>query len=193
MTVRSRFVLVLVLVFVAAAALDAQAHCDTLNGPVVSAARAALRTNDVTPVLKWVKESEETEVREAFQKAVTVRAGNAAARELADQFFFETVVRLHRFGEGEPYTGLKPATEVDAAIETADRALEAGTAQPVVTLIGDRVAAGLRERFARVLVLREHADENVAAGRRYVAAYVEFIHFVEETNALGSASGESHR
>jgi hypothetical protein len=27
---------------------------------------------------------------------------------LADTHFFETVVRLHRLGEGESFTGLKP-------------------------------------------------------------------------------------
>ena len=36
-------------------------------------------------------------------------APSAEARELADRYFFETLVRIHRAGEGAPYTGLKPA------------------------------------------------------------------------------------
>jgi hypothetical protein len=31
----------------------AGAHCDTLDGPVVMTAKAALEKGDVTPVLKW--------------------------------------------------------------------------------------------------------------------------------------------
>ncbi|HOB97871.1 MAG TPA: DUF6448 family protein [Verrucomicrobiota bacterium] len=38
-----------------------QAHCDTMDGPVVLAAKSALGTKDVTPVLKWVKEDAEAE------------------------------------------------------------------------------------------------------------------------------------
>ncbi len=159
---------------------NAAAHCDTLNGPVVSAARVALQQGNVTPVLKWVKEAEEAEVREAFQRTMTVRRVSPEARELADLYFFETLVRLHRQGEGEPYTGLKPASAVDPAIEGADRALESGSVNDVVTLVTERAAAGIRERFALAQTRRKHADESVAAGREYVKAYVEFIHYVEQ-------------
>ena len=33
----------------------ARAHCDTLDGPVVTTAKAALEKGDVTPLLKWVR------------------------------------------------------------------------------------------------------------------------------------------
>ena len=86
----------------------ALAHCDTLDGPVVKDARAALDAKDLTPVLKWVEYEKEGEIREAFQHALAVRALGPEARALADRFFFETLVRVHREGEGAPYTGLKP-------------------------------------------------------------------------------------
>src|SRR5512145_18046 len=93
------------------------AHCDTLDGPVVKDARAALDSKDVTAVLKWVRQDKEAEIREAFQHALGVRALGSEARALADRFFFETLVRVHREGEGAPYTGLKPAgTAVDPGI-----------------------------------------------------------------------------
>ena len=38
------------------------AHCDTLDGPVVKTARAALEKGDVTPILKWVTNEYETEI-----------------------------------------------------------------------------------------------------------------------------------
>ena len=158
---------------------NASAHCDTLNGPVVTAARVALQRGDVTPVLKWVKSTEEREVRDAFRRTMAVRGANAEARDLADLYFFETLVRLHRQGEGEPYTGLKPAGASDPAIESADRALETGSVNDVVTAMAGRLAAGIRERFALAQSRQKHADESVAAGREYVTAYVEFIHYVE--------------
>ena len=48
-------------------------HCDTMDGPVVKTAQAALSKGDVTPVLKWVKPEQEADVREAFKKTLAVR------------------------------------------------------------------------------------------------------------------------
>jgi Family of unknown function (DUF6448) len=85
-------------------------HCDTMDGPVVSAASKALEAEDVNFALAYVPESGEAEVRSAFKKVLRAReADDQAAREVADLYFFETVVRVHRAGEGAPYTGLKPA------------------------------------------------------------------------------------
>lgn len=172
---------------------ELRAHCDTLNGPVVSAAHRALQSNDVTPVLKWVTEAEEGEVRQAFLRAAAVRNLSAPAQELADRFFFETVVRLHRLGEGEPYTGLKEETEVNAAVEGADKALDTGLIEPVVKLVTDHVAASVRKRFARVRELTKQADVSVAAGRLYVEAYVDFVRYVEAVNAGNSGTGDQTR
>ena len=158
----------------------ALAHCDTLDGPVVKDARAALEARDVTPILKWVAAEKEPEVREAFQHALAVRALGPEARALADRFLFETLVRIHREGEGAPYTGLKPAgTEVDPAIAASDRALETGAIDPLVTMITGRAEQGLRERFARAAEAKAHAGESVEKGRAYVAAYVAFVHYAE--------------
>ena len=179
-TVRSCIGLALVsVVLVIALPKNASGHCDSLNGPVVTAARLALQRGDVTPVLKWVKETEEREVRNAFRRTMTVRGATPEARELADLYFLETLVRLHRQGEGEPYAGLKPAGAIDPAIESADRALETGSVNDVVTAVAGRLEAGIRERFALAQTRQRHADESVDAGRAYVTAYVEFIHYVE--------------
>ena len=186
---KTALMLAIVLMASLLVAREVRAHCDTLDGPVVAAARIALQTHDVTPVLKWVRENEEAEVRDAFGKAIAVRALSIAGRDLADQFFFETVVRLHRLGEGEAFTGLKAAAEVDRTVAQADEALQTGNVEPVVALTTERVAAELRHRFVRVRELQRHADESVAAGRRYVAAYVDFIHFVEEVNAPATGGG----
>jgi len=180
------------LTFVPRAAL---AHCDTLDGPVVKDARAALDAKDVTPVLKWVSHSKEGEIREDFQHALGVRALGAEARALADHFFFETVVRVHREGEGAPYTGLKPAgTAVDPAIAASDTALETGSVDPLVKLLTAEVDEGVRHRFAQAAEARKHAAESVEKGRQYVAAYVDFMHYAERLllNAWSPVSHAEH-
>lgn len=172
----------------------AEAHCDTLSGPVVMTARAALEMGDVTPVLKWVKKEHEGEIRAAFRKTLAVRSQGPDAKELADRYFFETVVRVHREGEGAPYTGLKPAgTDIGPAVAGADKALESGSVDGLAKLLVDEVAAGVRERFEHALAKKKHADESIQAGRDFVEAYVEFTHYAERLHldATGAAAHHS--
>jgi Family of unknown function (DUF6448) len=158
----------------------ALAHCDTMNGPVVKDAQAALAKGDVTPVLRWVGIDKEPEIREAFQRTLAVRALGPEAQKLADRFFFEALVRIHREGEGAPYTGLKPAgVEIEPAIAASDEALERGSVDTLATMLATEVDQGIRERFARAAEARKHAGESVERGREYVAAYVEFMHYAE--------------
>ena len=176
----------------------AGAHCDTLDGPVVVDARSALEHRDVTPVLKWVSPDDEAEVRSAFDQAIAVRGLNRAAQTLADRYFFETLVRLHRAGEGAPFTGVKPAgTELNAAVTDADAALESGSVDRVADLVTEAAEQGTRVRFAAVMEAKRHVGASVEAGRAYVAAYVEFIHYVERlygdaTTSAAHAAGEGH-
>jgi hypothetical protein len=165
---------------------SAWAHCDTLSGPVAQAVQAAFKAGDVRPVLKWIKADAEPDARAAFDKALAARQQGGAAREVAERYFLETVVRLHRAGEGAPFTGLKAEPEdPHGLIGASDLALEKGSPEPLKAL-EEKIAAGLRERYERVLNARKHADDSVEAGRRYVEAYVAYIHYVEALqNALG--------
>jgi len=150
------------------------------DGPVVTAARQALEQNDVTPALKWVRKEHEIEVREAFRKTLAVRKLGPEAKELADRFFSETLVRIHRASKSTPHASVKPAgAEVEAAVAKADEALINGRAQPLAKSLADAVSDGIQERFARAHTAKENADSSAEAGRKYVEAYVEFIHYVE--------------
>lgn len=170
----------------------ARAHCDTLDGPVVLAARRALESGRLNAVLAWVRPADEAEVKTAFARALAVRKASPAARELADTWFFETLVRVHRAGEGAPYTGLKPAgQDLGPALLAADQAIEKGSAEAVEKLLVEAVRAGLRERFARVKARKAPADD-VAAGRRWVTAYVPYVHFVEGVYDAAAAKGHAH-
>lgn len=174
------FTLVTALALVALSPDPAAAHCDALDGPVVAEARQALETGDLTPVLKWVAPADEAELRDTFETALAVRGQGPEARELADRHFFETVVRVHRAMEGEPFTGLKPAGSVtEPAILGADRALASGSVDELVALILRDAEAGLRERFHHAKEARSHAGDSAEAGREYVAAYVELVHYAK--------------
>jgi hypothetical protein len=155
------------------------AHCDTLAGPVVMTAKVALEKGDVTPVLKWVKKEYEDEIRETFKKTVAVRKQSKESKELADMYFFETLVRLHRAGEGAPYAGLKPAEDIEPIIAETDKALESGSVENLVKKVSDAVSKGIHERFVHANETKKHADESVETGREFVEAYVEFTHYVE--------------
>ena len=170
----------------------AAAHCDSIDGPVVRDARAALEKRDPTAVLKWVMPEREQEIRAAFIEVLAVRNLGAEARQLADRYFFETLVRVHRAGEGEAFTGLKAAGSVDPAIAIADRALESNSAATLSKEAAELIEAGIRRRFDVALERRKHAADSVEAGRAYVAAYVDYIHFVESAHHLGQR-GASHK
>ena len=158
----------------------ALAHCDGLDGPVVTAAKRALEKNAVQEALIWVGKEDEPAIREAFAQAFAVRRMGPRARELADRYFFETLVRLHRAGEGAPYTGLKPAgRDLGPAIPAADRALESGDVEPLVRLLVGAAERGLRERYAEARTAHDYLAGNVEAGREYIRRYVPFIHYVE--------------
>lgn len=160
--------------------MPALGHCDTEDGPVVRDARAALASGDVTPALKWIGPDDEPEIRSAFAKALAVRRAGGQARELAETWFFETLVRVHRAGEGAAYSGLKPAgTPLDPAVRLSDEALDTGNAEALVAALTAHLSDGVLERFREAFVLRAHAADNVEAGRAYVAAYVEFMHYSE--------------
>jgi len=168
------------------------AHCDTLDGPVVQTARIALDKADVTPLFKWVRADEEEEIRAAFQKTLSVRAKGAEAKELADMYFFETLVRIHRAGEGAPYTGLKPGEAIDPAVALADKALETGSVDKLVDVLTKAMANGIRERFEHASETQKHADDTVAAGREFVEAYVIFTHYAEGLHASIKGNGAHH-
>lgn len=158
----------------------ASAHCDTLDGPVVTAARRALDTGNVNAVLSWVPPAGEPEVKAAFIHVRQVRAVSPQAKELADRYFFETVVRVHRAGEGEPYTGLQPAgTPVSPAVAAADAAITSGSAQALTDLLTNTTTQGVAARFAELKAAGTPKADDVAAGRRRVHAYVEFVHYAE--------------
>ncbi len=169
------------------------AHCDGLDGPVVKAAQKALATGHVNEALIWIQKDDEAEVRAAFQKTLAVRKLNAEAKELADTYFFETLVRIHRAGEGAPFTGLKPAgRDLGPAIPAADKALNDGNVEALTKLLTKAVQEGVQRHFKEALKKKNFAPDNVEAGRDFVRAYVEYIHCVEALHEQATREAQGH-
>jgi hypothetical protein len=164
------------------------AHCDTMDGPVIKDAWIAIEKNNVNYVLKWVQPENEAELKDAFILSMKVRELSPEAKILADKYFFETLVRLHRSGEGLPYTGVKPSgTPVDDKILAADKSIEIGNLSPLKDKVSKEILPELTERFEKVMALRNFDVNNVEAGREYVEAYVKFFKFAE-----GEEEGHNH-
>jgi hypothetical protein len=166
------------------------AHCDGMDGPVITAAKNALEMENVNLVLLWVSKKDETEIRKAFQKTLVVRKINPEAKELADMYFFETLVRIHRAGEGEPYTGLKPAgRDLGPAVPAADKAIVDGKLEPLYKILIDKIHEGLHRRFKEVTERKDFKKDDVDAGREFVEAYVPFVHYVEALYGTAAKEG----
>ena len=172
-------------------------HCDALDGPVVKAAQRALEARDVNLVLPYVHKDGEGEVVRAFEKVIGIRESDPAAREIADLYFFETVVRVHRAGEGAPYTGLKPAgLDVGPAIPAAERAIESGSAEELVRLLAETVREEVKRRLERVTHLRGRAEMGVHEAREYVQAMLGLQVYAHKLNQFAKVGphgeGEAH-
>jgi hypothetical protein len=172
----------------------ASAHCDTMDGPVVKAAQKALETGRVNLILVWVQQRDEAEIRKAFEKTLEVRKLSPQAKELADMYFFETVVRIHRAGEGAPFTGLKPAgAEANPAVAAADKAIDSNSVEKLEELLTDTVKKELHKKFKEVLEWKDYNIYDINSGRKFVEAYVVFIHYAESVFEVAKAKQSAHQ
>ena len=181
-------------------AQSAQAHCDSIDGPVASAAQKALDTGNVYLALPYAAVGAESEITAAFAQSLKVRKLGPEAKALADRAFIETTVRLHRAGEGAAYTGLKPAgIDYGPAIPAADRAIGTGDIAEVKMLLVEAMEHGLKERFAHMretqMAPREpKTAEDVRAARERVSAELGFVAYVEGLyQAVLGAAGSEHK
>src|SRR5680860_915217 len=152
---KTTLTIVFVSLLMAFGSFTASAHCDAYDGPVIKDAIKALETNDVDLVLKWIAEEQEQEIIPLFNKTYQLKKGDEEVYAIVKKHFFETLVRLHRETEGEPYTGLKPA----------------GSNKHM-----DKV---IREKYQNVSQLNKVKDNSAKQGRAFVEAYVDYTHTVE--------------
>jgi len=168
----------------------AAAHCDSVDGPVISEAKQALTSGDVTPLLKWVPAEDEAYIKTVFDKVYRVHRQGGDARAFADHHLFATLVEVHRAAEGAPFTGVKPAGGIDPAIAAADKALLQGDIDSLVAAITARFEQSVRERFDAAMQARALADDSVPEGREFVERYVQYVHYIEAVHAAVAAADD---
>ncbi|TYP94826.1 hypothetical protein LX73_0115 [Fodinibius salinus] len=171
---------ILIFVFMLGFSSISQAHCDRVNGPVAVAAKQALETGDVSKVLIWVGEQQAEELQTKFKQSLKVYNSGKESQKLAEQYFMETTVRLHREAEGMPYTGLKPAQPSSEDIQTAEKALESGNLSPVTDLLAEEIQKKTDELYQHAMEMEEKKGQSVEAGRQWVDAYVKYIVYVHK-------------
>jgi hypothetical protein len=156
---------------------------------VATAAHQALEKKDVKLILPYVQHESEIELTAAFKQALEVRIAGGSAKELADRYFIETAIRLHRAGEGAPYTGVTDAS-TPKAILVADQAMATGSLDETYKLLDQAMKKGLQEKYQAVLHARAEAEElgTVEAHRERVEAELVFEKYVYEVFSLASAA-----
>jgi len=169
----------LVMAFMLFAALPASAHCDSFDGPVIKDAITALQQNNVELVLKWVEPQHEKEITDKFNQTLRLKGKNKEINDVLETSFLETLVRLHREGEGAPYTGLKPEGSTTKLVQMADNSLAKKDVNEVINIVTSHLKEVLQEKYAKAIELSKTKENSVEEGRAYVVAYVEYTHTLE--------------
>lgn len=151
-------------------------HCDTRDGPVVKAAMNTLETGNLNYVLIWIPKESEKELERIFEKTLRARKAGKDAQEVADDWFFENTIRLHRAGEGAAYTGMKPAGLSEGpVVPRAEKAIETGDPGESIGFILKTVEDDLTIRFHHVMAKKKYDVNDVAAGREYIEAFIGWV------------------
>lgn len=167
-------------------------HCDSEDGPIIPAIRTSLDNGKITPLLKWLAADDEAEIKELFTRVRALRTQSDEAKEIADQLFIETFIRVHRASEGAPYTGIKAAGTIPPIFAELDNALESGSVDALADKIAKEVRENIIKRFDTAKELSLHQNHSVEAGREFVEAYVTYMHFVEGLHNFLTTATEGH-
>ena len=168
------------------------AHCDSYDGPVIRDALKALETNNVSLVLKWIEQKDEKEIVDLFHKTYALKSGDQEIYAIVEKHFLETLVRLHRASEGEPFTGLKPAGIAEPIVKMSDKALEDQNIDDLLNKLDDHINSVVREKYEKVIALEKAKDETTEKGREYVDAYVDYTHTLEAIHGIIEHGGSHH-
>ncbi|MDF1543662.1 MAG: DUF6448 family protein [bacterium] len=167
-------------------------HCDSEDGPIIPAIRTALDNGEITPLLKWLAADDEAEIKDLFARVRALRTQSDEAKEIADQLFIETFIRVHRASEGAPFTGIKGAGTMPPIFAELDNALESGSVDALADKVANEVRENIVKRFDHAKELSKHQDDTVEAGREFVEAYVTYMHFVEGLHNFLASAAEGH-
>jgi hypothetical protein len=156
-------------------------HCETMDGPVVSAAEVALEMENVNYILPFIASEDEDELKDAFDRTLDVRELSGDAAELADYWFFETAVRLHLVWRGISYTGIKPAGfNRRPAFNLAEDAIKKEHPDDLIEFMVSFIQEDIEVRFDDVLFKKNYEINDVESGRDYVSSMVDFVQYLDK-------------
>jgi hypothetical protein len=110
----------------------------------------------------------------------------------------ETVIRLHRAGEGAAYTGLKPAgIDYGPVIPAAEQAVETGDLTKLKAVLLEEIEHALQSRLAHVRELQKAPLEpktaaEVPESRARISGELGFITFAENLRQAALGKGTEH-
>ena len=165
------------------------AHCDSFDGPVIKEAKEALATNNVNLVLKWVGETDESEITTLFKKTYELKNGDKEIYTIVEKHFFETLVRLHRKSEGVGFTGLKPVGSASPIVKMADKSIEIQNVDELSSKFKAHIDKEVRNKYEMVQKLSMVKNESLENGRAYVKAYVDYTHMLENIHEIIENTG----
>lgn len=134
-----------------------------------------VKMGNVNYVLPFVPKEAEEELILAYNKTLKARELGKDAKDVADLWFFETAVRLHRKGEGAPYTGLKPAgLDWGPVVPRAEKDMEKGDPTETIEFIKGIVEKEMRKKFEATMSAKDYDIDNVDAAREYTESMLHF-------------------
>ncbi len=156
------------------------AHCDTMDWPVIMAARKSLETKNPNYFLIWVQKKDETIILEEFNKALSQRQTNPENSENIDKKFFESLVKIHREWEWAEYTWLKPAWSItNPVVILWDKSFETKNSSELEEYFSKNITNQIKNRFQEVIEKQNYALNDIEAWREYIAEYITFLHWAE--------------
>ena len=154
-------------------------HHDAVNAPDMKAAKMALETGNANYVLIWVPEESENKLKNLLEKTCCERSARKNMQNCAIDWYFDIVSRFYSANKGALYTCLKPGGLDESLIAVkVERAIETGNFEEIIGIIPDAHAADVRERFHHVMDKSNYDRNNIAAGRAYVSAFIDFLTYV---------------
>ena len=126
-----------------------------------------------------------------------MREAGRQPQELADEWFFETAVRLHRAGEGASFTGLKSAgLDWGPVVPQAEQAIKTDDPTEAIGIVLRTIQEDLERRFTRAVSKKNYDINDVKAGREYVRAYIDFVVYAHHLYAYvthGLGQSDEHK
>lgn len=156
------------------------AHCDTMDWPVIIAAKKSLETKNPNYFLIWVQKKDEPIILEDFNKTLSLRQKNPEDSENIDKSFFENLVKIHREWEWAEYTWLKSAWSItNPVVILWDKSFETKNSTELEVFLSKTLADEIKNRFKEVIEKQNYALDDIEAWREYITSYITFLHWAE--------------